>query len=385
MFEPATTGIAIALAFIPLPSWGLWPTLRTRCGAAVPAFAALNMMAQLFMATLWGLTMGMVGSTGGTFTSALHDLFFGAFDIHAVAVILGGFALGHADHLGAFAMQYIPAGVAYPMYSGTTLVTGSILNYVQVQPAHPVLWMCGLLLVLTGVILLGVMQSVDDRCDDEKAFSSSFVSQSTTPGGRDRAGSARSVVSQQTLLSDGFEPLEDIKLPGVALPGPVSISPKFAMLICLTAGLCGTAWSPLSTFARKGDSEGAVLMSNPYVCIFFFNVGQSLSYPSVAAISGWLGGTGTLEPLKELTWPAVGWGLLCGATVSCGYMGYFVGSSKAAPTVCFAISACNPLLALILDVFAVGAFTTASMKVKVILGCCIVAYSSAIGLLVLSG
>ena len=36
-------------------------------------------------------------------------------------------------------------------------------------------------------------------------------------------------------------------------------------------------------------------------------------------------------------------------------------------TVCFGISACNPVLALLLDIFVVGSFTTASTHVKLLL------------------
>jgi hypothetical protein len=39
-------------------------------------------------------------------------------DSRAWAVFLGGFLLGHGDHIGSLAMQFIPAGIAYPLYSG---------------------------------------------------------------------------------------------------------------------------------------------------------------------------------------------------------------------------------------------------------------------------
>jgi hypothetical protein len=54
------------------------------------------------------------------------------------AVIGGGFLLGHGDHLGAFCMQHIPPGLAFPLYAGTALLLGSLLNLVQARasPRH---------------------------------------------------------------------------------------------------------------------------------------------------------------------------------------------------------------------------------------------------------
>ena len=56
-----------------------------------------------------------------------------------------------------------------------------------------------------------------------------------------------------------------------------------------------------------------------YVTLFVFATGQLLALPSVAAISGRLGGTGAFAPCQQLTRAQVGWGIVCGLSVSSGY------------------------------------------------------------------
>jgi len=373
--------------------------------------------------------------------------------------MLGGFMLGHADHLGAFAMGYIPAGVAYPMYAGVfrhipyeqptlqdaffyantpagvSLVCGSMLNYIQVAPGNTPLWAGGLALIIVGVLLLAAINSVErpeEKVNDVVAegyvdasgyvnrrhsYADNADSQSTsfmdtmTQSMVGSSGAGASVLrdsltvglpkeeqmrlrakSLPGALANGLEDLHvyaeyDVKLPGDESESAEApeISSGTAMSICLIAGLCGCLWSPLSTFARAGDSKGAKIISDPYVCLFLFSLGQLLAYPSVAYISGRLGRTGVLGPLRDLNTKTVLWGLLTGMSVSSGYIGYYLGSSVIPATACFGIANCNPLLALLLDVFVVRSFDGAPSLVKSLLAACVAAYFTAITLLVLSG
>lgn len=203
-----------------------------------------------------------------------------------------------------------------------------------------------------------------------------------------RSEAAADIAAEATFASEGLtEVAYEVK--GFATTEEEEeepqISPATAMMICLIAGLCGCLWSPLSTFARAGDSKGAKLISDPYVCLVLFTFGQLLAFPSVSFIAGRLGGTGVRGPLRELDSRSIFWGFLTGMTVSGGYIGYYMGSTIIPATACFGMANCNPILALLLDVFVSRSFDGATNKVKKLLVACILAYLMAILLLVLSG
>eukprot|EP00658_Telonema_sp_P-2_P028994 TRINITY_DN22115_c0_g1_i1.p3 TRINITY_DN22115_c0_g1~~TRINITY_DN22115_c0_g1_i1.p3 ORF type:complete len:135 (+),score=35.39 TRINITY_DN22115_c0_g1_i1:54-458(+) len=112
MFLPESSSIALPILMLCLPAWGLWPVLRSKCGAPVPAFAVINMSAQFVCALVWAATMGMATSTDGRWSNGISSL---SIDLHVAAIFLGGWCLGHADHLGSMAMQLISPGGAYSM------------------------------------------------------------------------------------------------------------------------------------------------------------------------------------------------------------------------------------------------------------------------------
>merc|ERR1712023_497642 len=99
MFVPQSQGVGIVFVLLCLPAWGLWPFIRSKCGAAVPAFAPLNASAQFCMALLWGFTLGEIEGSGNneTFLSDLSQL-FQHIDLRVLCVLGGGFLLGHSDH-----------------------------------------------------------------------------------------------------------------------------------------------------------------------------------------------------------------------------------------------------------------------------------------------
>jgi hypothetical protein len=161
-----------------------------------------------------------------------------------------------------------------------------------------------------------------------------------------------------------------------------AISPAAAMWVCGVAGLAGSGWSPLSTYARRGgtddghDAQAAQApeqqpMQDPVLCLLVFQLGQLCALPSIASISGRLAGTGVSGPLRALEWRQARWGILCGFCVASGYIACasccrlcawccsaehssapadFTASTHIPATVAFGIVACNPVLAMILDI-----------------------------------
>lgn len=251
-------------------------------------------------------------------------------------------------------MQMIPEAVAYPIYAGVSLTGGSLLNYAQSKPSHVGWWAAGQGLVMAGVMLLALMQKMDEA----RAHESS---------------------EEQNSQSAGYEPLEPVAPESVpALWGQSQVhSTKVAVLLCVVAGCSASLWSPLSTYARKSPQ----LANDPYLTLFLFGSGQICSYPTVALITSKISGTRISDCFRDINAGSALFGLVCGLSVSIGYLGYFLGSSVVSPTVCFGISACNPVLALSVGIIQ-GGFRTATSKVKVLLATCVVIYLSAIGCLV---
>ena len=391
MFEVSDSGLALVLVVWCVVAWGLWPLLRTKCAAAVPAFALLNMTTQAIASAFWGLTLGtlVAPSKGEAFTSALVRLFHERLNIRDGAVFLGGFCLGHGDHISALSMQHLPAGVVYPVYAGLIVAGGGGLNYAQAPPSNPPLLFAGFALILCAIVLLALAERrhhAEQSPEHEAALDySRFEAQlgaaaapTAINGGAPGLLDGGETIPRSTSGLSSFTwapPLE------AAARGKV-LSPDRALLVTLAGAACACVWSPLATFGTGGVDRN--VEKDTYICLFVFAMGQLLALPSVAVIAGRLGGTGVMSPCHQLNRSQIGWGLVCGLSVSSGYLAFFLGSQAASPTVVFGIAHCNPLVALLIEIVWVGSFRGASQRVRVDLALCVTLYCAAIGLLMLS-
>lgn len=341
MLLPESFGMAMGLLFTNLCFWGFWPTLRELCGARMPSFALLNMTSQLLTSTILAASFGSssIGNNDAAW-SHFQRLMSGP-DTRALAVVAGGFLLGHGDHLGSLAMQFIPAGVAYPLYAGISLVCGTCLNAIQVGlGSRPSLMILGLALVLVGLFFLALGHDIGNRHNKQR--------------------------NRDTLI-----PTET-----------PAISARRAMLICLLAGLCSGGWSPLSTYARASEDK-----NNPvncaYITAFLFALGELCAYPSVAWLGTFLEKTRLSDSFRELTLKRVIFGLLCGCIINSGYVMYFLASTVILPTISFCITSCNPLLSLAIA-FLRCQFKDAPKKQLLSLIFSVLCYSSAIAILAIA-
>ena len=250
------------------------------------------------------------------------------------------------DHLSSIAMQYIPAGIAYPLYAGVSLVVAQCFNVLQLGSADPLRLGLGLGLVLLGLTFLTLAQSAKEQPEAAGGYmrdaTLSLLKPSPALTGSLQHG-PQSSSSTGTKAGPTAARMREPQRSKHIRPAP-------AMLMCVVAGLCGSGWSPLSTFARAGPAAAADPVHSAFVCLVVFELGQLCAIPSVAGLGGLLTGTGWWRPLRELGWAQVLWGLLCGVGVASGYAAYFISSAKISPTVAFGIVCCNPLLALLIDI-----------------------------------
>jgi len=109
-----------------------------------------------------------------------------------------------------------------------------------------------------------------------------------------------------------------------------------------------------------------------------------LALPLVVLITGRLEGMTMKSALHSLATlgarPTI-WGLVCGAMVGTGYMGYFVATQAIAPTITFAVVGCSTLVAILADVVVDRGFRDASWAVFFFLLLSSVLYACTIALL----
>lgn len=310
-------------------------------------------------------------------------------------------------------------------YAGLTLIIAQVLNYVQTGSTAPLILLCGLGLVGLGLAFLTLTQHAKDQ--QRTLAADGLQALPTTRHASPLEGAHvqqphHNISTTGVLSSMGTSSLHDIDLPsaagnsssvgtvqnpGVATSDTTGLTTRGAMLVCVVAGIAGAGWSPLSTYARSG---GSVAQMDPVhdaaICLVVFQLGQLCALPSITNLGGWLTGTGVIAPICDLNVRSAAFGILCGASVSTGYMAYFTSSVSnssglymrlqysdtadrltirpdqafISPTVAFGIVACNPVLAMIIDVLR-GEFRGTSTSVKVFLLLSICSYGAAIGTL----
>jgi len=274
---------------------------------------------------------------------------FAAPNLQMLCVFAGGFLLSHGDHLGALAMQSIPAGIAYPIYGGVSLIGGTLLNVAQTGLGkHPILMLCGLVSCCLALLFLALAKD-----------------------------------SGPSEPSSGKPPLPNDEFLITEQEIQQQLSPRKAMIITFIAGCCSSLWSPLSTFARAPQPGINEAIRVAYVTAFVFPLGACCAYPSVALIGSRLGGVGIKESCQMLTVKRLFFGCLCGAIVNSGYVLYFLSSLSVSPTIAFCLAACNPLLSLAIDSVSCR-FRNGSKKQLASLLVSGILYTTAIALLALA-
>ena len=391
MFEANAEWVSLLAISITLVGFGFWPRLRQRCEAPVSVFAPLNMLTQLSVVLLCAVVVGSpaVGSRVAWWEVAARV----EWGPRTLAIVLGGFVLGHGDNLGCIAFEFIPTAVAYPTYSGISLAGGELMNYAIVGSSTPTYLFAGLGFLLLAIALLTAAQAaietapempdrpswVRNSADlvDGGAFAGGFAtdsdasdSTSTSPGGLDLA-----------LLppDDEHGSIQAARDACAAKAVPPPLNQRSAFGICVATGVLAALWSPLSTFGRRGGRG----VHDAYVTALLFQLGQACAIPSVCVLASRATRSGVVAPWRRASGATVRAGMLCGVSVGCGYCGYFYATTlgRLEPTVALGIAASNPLVAIFIDVFVERSFSRAPAKAKALLGACVGSYAAAIAIL----
>lgn len=355
----------------------------------MPAYVVINVLTQLTMAIFWGLMLGT--------TDFLHDvsIALSKADYHTVSAMVGGFLLGHGDHIGSIAMQRLPASHAYMIYAGFTTATGTLLNELIEPVASPSRLVSGVVLVFLGILALGLRVVVEEGKKLDEALLDVPDLGETEAARRVTSVSAGQL--QGVAAEGGSEQAREDEQHRVR---------RQAIWLCVIAALCATGWSPLSTLAAQRDDDNSTSFPNgweahseqvttsladPFAFIVLFVAGETLCMPSVIAIGSYIEGISPRAAWRDATPTRVAWGVATGIVINLGYVGFFMATSLGPDvlphTSAFAISTCNPVVGLLASEAWACRATPSQRKCSLHHGltlCSVTFYLAAIALLTLS-
>ena len=235
MFAPTNQGIGFFLAVIATICWGSWPSARVNCNADAPVFVILYLIGQLCTAVFFCLTLGMIKATSSSFDqSSFFEVLLDGSDGRKLIVTLGGFCYGNSDFIFAIVCSKLSFAVGFPIYAGTELILGTLLNYAILgSTANLLLQFLGLAVAFSAILCMAVADVFEQpAADSENVLSADVVSRE------------EDVYNQ--LAIKPFDTSESFH------PENPSFKVNSWVLACFAAGCLSGSWSPLSSLGRSG-------------------------------------------------------------------------------------------------------------------------------------
>ncbi|WP_194775065.1 GRP family sugar transporter [Pararhodonellum marinum] len=147
-------GLAIFFCVITMLCWGSWANTQKLVASTwrFELFYWDYVLGIVFLAFLFGITLGSTGSDGRNFWEDLQQ----AHLLNYGLAVLGGVIFNLANILIVAAIAYAGMAVAFPVGIGLALVLGVLVNYVSAQIGDPLFLFVGVAFV-TGAIILDAM------------------------------------------------------------------------------------------------------------------------------------------------------------------------------------------------------------------------------------
>eukprot|EP00602_Paraphysomonas_sp_CaronLab_P012634 CAMPEP_0185041652 /NCGR_PEP_ID=MMETSP1103-20130426/41231_1 /TAXON_ID=36769 /ORGANISM="Paraphysomonas bandaiensis, Strain Caron Lab Isolate" /LENGTH=358 /DNA_ID=CAMNT_0027581485 /DNA_START=120 /DNA_END=1193 /DNA_ORIENTATION=- len=336
-------------------AFGSFGSVRMLCRADSPVFIIAYITGQILMGTIFICSLGVAGTKETNMFQ--HGSFFSEFistgdSEHIFSLILGGFVVGHGDFLILTACTRIPFSIAFPIHAGYGMVQGTLLNII-IEGFHGnlLLLSSGIFCALVAIVCMAVS---DNYAEDSTSRVSSHLSY-------EKRTSFTSILSSEIQWDESvYSPLVECGSADESSSEERLTSKRFVnpwVYVCLLGGVCGGLWSPLTTLGRTGENS----VDNPYMSLFLFMCGQSLSLPSVLYIYGFemITRETDCKPVTmdkffisyyELPFRDRVFGTITGCIVNMGYMCYFISSEVIPSTESFAIAHCAPLVTIFIGV-----------------------------------
>jgi multidrug transporter EmrE-like cation transporter len=241
MFSPTNQGVGFFLALMATFCWGAWPSARVKCNAEAPVFVLLYLVGQLTTAVFFCLTLGMIKGNDAVFNSTgFFDVLIQGADDHKLIITLGGFCYGNSDFIFAIVCSRLSFPVGFPIYAGTELILGTLLNYAILgSSANLTLLFLGLASALCAILLMAVA----DLFELPSIKSDNDVNSTNN-------STVYNPLDQESSKSIELETIH----PAVEDSSRVNGNTKLNIwiFVCFAAGCLSGSWSPLSSLGRSG-------------------------------------------------------------------------------------------------------------------------------------
>ncbi|KAK3239589.1 hypothetical protein CYMTET_50495 [Cymbomonas tetramitiformis] len=281
MFLPDNKGLALSFLFINLFCWGSWPTWKKLCGGNLQQFGLICVSSELITAFAYSISLGMLKNDSAHNMDG--DTFFAAFESQMsaaperlLAVLAGGFALGHGDLGCAAAQEKIPSAISFPIYGILALVEGTALNLI-IESAENERDGSDLRFVFAGlmaaVIAICLLSISEIRYKNTKSLEQFRQQKQTAITEAQREGSSDVLTTADVDVAVTIDKSHE---------NAGDAAQTQWLRVCFAAGFVTGFWSPLSSVSMSGDQG----VSNPYLLLFVFQVGQSCALPSVIYLYG---------------------------------------------------------------------------------------------------
>ncbi len=236
----------IACSILNLLLWGFWPFIRSQTDIKGPVFAPLYFLGNFTVALVLGLAVSG--------TSMFSDLNSVGDPWRVVSIMGAGFIVAFSDFLCACACSYVPYAIVFPIYSGITMVQGTLLTYFLTGGADPKFLFPGVSMGLIAIISLGVA----DMHKEKRRMSRAVTVDATMMEQYDEIdnnGKVRQVIGRnfgrRKDSIDAFNSPSSLRVIYLSAKTALRSVNKW-VYICVYAGISGAFWSPFANYGCMG-------------------------------------------------------------------------------------------------------------------------------------
>lgn len=158
--------VAVIFCFITMLCWGSWGNTQKLAAKTwrYELFYWDYVIGIVFIAAVFGFTLGSFGESGRSFTEDLTQVESG----HFWSAFVGGVIFNASNILLSAAVSLAGMSVAFPLGVGLALVLGVFINYFSSPKGDPVILFIGVALIVVAIIFNGIASGKVGTGNEEK-------------------------------------------------------------------------------------------------------------------------------------------------------------------------------------------------------------------------
>eukprot|EP00965_Chrysotila_dentata_P201815 6180769-Pleurochrysis_carterae.AAC.1 len=370
-WAPGSSAAALAIALVSLVCWGSWTnTAKAAERTPFPLFYLDFAVGSAAMAALIFMSAGRA--------VMLHDQPDGAM-VHLVYAAAAGGIFNIANVLLVAGIGLAGLAVAFPVGIGTALVLGTLLTFlIDGRGDSPALLFGGVALGFTAILFQVAADVL--RKHDRAALAA--VSEDRTSSKLESVQSSVNGIVLEAGVGAAAEDVEATLRPD----GVVNATggARKGLLVCAVSGILMALWSPFSALSMRKDDKGSCHgCLTPYGSSLVFCIAVLTTAPPVCAVlMRWplIGRRCTAREYCRVDTSQHGYGLLGGVVWATGTICNLLAGSELGLALSYAIGQAAPMVATLWGLFWYREFAGASCRSMALVGCCMLSYSAAVGL-----